>query len=354
MGFLKEKVTLNRAVPRYAVPGGRVTIMGAGFDGRMGNASELLLNGVAAHVTTVSSKMLTVTVPGGISESPVTVSLGGELLGTMDLHVANLLATDVHPVDNPVVDSHGSIYTTLSGTRGQEAPVSIFRITPAGVKESFVTDIMNPTSLAIGPDDALYVSSRFTGAVYRVTRQADVSVYAEGLGTATGIVFDREGNLIVGDRSGTIYVIKPDRAVIPLLSIPSSVAAFHLCLGPDGALYVTNPDISTYDCILRIAPGASEPTIFYPGIKRPQGMAFDVDGNLYVAKAMAGDSGILRIAPDGKAAMIASGPVLVGLAFDAAGNMVIAGTDSIYRLSAGIKPLPRALTSFFPPPKINP
>ena len=41
------------------------------------------------------------------------------------------------------------------------------------------------------------------------TRPASHTVYAEGMGVATGAAFDGEGNLFVGDRSGTIFKINP-------------------------------------------------------------------------------------------------------------------------------------------------
>ena len=40
------------------------------------------------------------------------------------------LATGLHIVDNPVVGPDGLIYATYSGVRGQQATVSIFRLTP--------------------------------------------------------------------------------------------------------------------------------------------------------------------------------------------------------------------------------
>lgn len=344
VGFLREKTAIQRVVPGYAVPGGRVMIMGSGFNGRLGNAACLDVNGSAAPISCARSKMLTITIPEEITPGVAHMVIGGEAFENVGLRIAAVLARDVHPVDNPVVGADGHVYTTLSGPRGEKTAVSVFRISPEGSCESYLSDIMNPTSLAFGPDGALYISSRFTGSVYRVGSPTDVSVYAEGLGTATGIVFDRRGNLLVGDRCGTIFCVGPDRKVVPLVSIPPSVAAFHLCIGPDDSLYITNPDISTYDAVLRVAPDASEAEVFYPGIKRPQGMAFDSEGNLYVAKAMAGDSGIIKISPRGQATMIVSGPVLVGLALDQSGNMYLAGTSMIYMLPIGAKALHSALT----------
>ena len=49
-------------------------------------------------------------------------------------------------------------------------------------------------------------------------------------------------SLLVGDRSGHIFHIDITAAASALASLPASVAAFHLAMGPDGWLYVTGPD----------------------------------------------------------------------------------------------------------------
>ena len=71
-------------------------------------------------------------------------------------------------LEGPAFDRDGNLYVTYSGTRGQEVPVSIFRVRPNGTRESFSSGIVNPTSMAIGPEGRLYVSSRFEGTIYRV------------------------------------------------------------------------------------------------------------------------------------------------------------------------------------------
>ena len=71
-------------------------------------------------------------------------------------------------MDNPVFDRDGNLYVTYSGTRGQEVPVSIFKVRPNGTRETFSSGIVNATSMAIDPEGRLYVSSRFEGTVYRV------------------------------------------------------------------------------------------------------------------------------------------------------------------------------------------
>ena len=55
----------------------------------------------------------------------------------------------------------------------------------------------------------LHVSSRFDGSVYRVDAVTDrSSTVATDLGVACGIAFDRDGDLFVGDRSGSILRVQ--------------------------------------------------------------------------------------------------------------------------------------------------
>jgi sugar lactone lactonase YvrE len=77
---------------------------------------------------------------------------------------------------------------------------------------------------------------------------------------------------------------------------------------------------------------------FYTGLGRPQGLAFDVDGNCYVAASLRGHRGIVRITPDGrKAEIVVAGANLVGLAFDRQGDMIVVSTQRVYRVPMGIK-----------------
>src|SRR5207248_2957054 len=106
--------------------------------------------------------------------------------------------------------------------------------------------------------------------------------YAEGMGVATGIAFDREQNLYVGDRSGTIFKIARDRQTFVFSTLEPSVSAYHLAVDPDQSLYVSGPTTSSYDAIYRIDPhGVS--SVFFRGLGRHQGITFDSAGNLYVS-----------------------------------------------------------------------
>ena len=123
------------------------------------------------------------------------------------------------------------------------------------------------------------------------------------MGVATGIAFDDEENLYVGDRSGTIFKISRERQIYVFATLEPSIAAYHLAFGPDEYLYVTGPTTSSFDSVYRISP-AGDVEVFYRGLGRPQGLAFDVDGNLYVAASLGGRRGVVRINPDRKAGTV--------------------------------------------------
>jgi len=240
-------------------------------------------------------------------------------------------ATGLHQVDNPVFDRDGNLYVTYSGTRGQQVPISIFRVRPNGTRETFSSGIVNPTSMAIDPQGRLYVSSRFEGAVYRVNADGSAESFATDLGVACGLVFAPDGTLFVGDRSGTIFRVDGAGRAHTFASLPSSVAAFHLAYGPDRALYVTGPTLSAYDSLFRIDESGHVATLT-SAFGRPQGVAFDMSGALFVVEAVAGSSGLYRVPREGSPELVASGPGLVGVAFSPLGGFVVSSNETAYRI----------------------
>src|SRR5262249_18007805 len=152
----------------------------------------------------VRASRMVVTVPEGLAGGPTRVTIAGAE-GAAVVDVGSVVSRGLHQVDNPVVDAAGRVYLTYSGSRGEQVPVSIVRIHPDGTRESFVTGLVNPTSMTIGPDGALYVSSRFEGVVYRVDSTGQYEPAVTDVGVACGVAFGPEGTMFVGDRSGTIF-----------------------------------------------------------------------------------------------------------------------------------------------------
>jgi sugar lactone lactonase YvrE len=331
---------LSSVHPRWVVPGGRVRLTGADLPLPADGPPRVRVGGLDARVLSASSGRLRVLVPAAAEGGSSAVQVEGVAGEAPTIDVARAIASGVHQVDSPAFDGIGRLYVTQSGSRGTKVPVPIYRIGRDEAREPVAVEIANPTSLAPGPDGAMYVSSRFEGVVYRLTTDDRAEVFASELGVPTGLAFGPDGALYVGDRSGSVLRVTRDRLVEPFATLPGSIAAFHLTFGPGGDLYVAAPTLASHDAIYRITPDRLVDVV-YSGLGRPQGLAFDARGDLYVVDALAGSAGLYRIdvgaaTPD--AELVVSAPSLVGVAFDPDGGVVLASSESIWRLDVPLRP----------------
>jgi sugar lactone lactonase YvrE len=328
-----------RIDPPYGIPGGELVIDCEGFDTSDPAVCAVLIGDVHAPIVALGPKRVLAIVPetkGG--EANVRLQNGNQFSAPARMTVARKLAGDLHPVANPAFDpDDGALFVTRSGSRGEELPVTLFRIDIGGEVSEYSGDIPNPTGIAFGPDGAMFVTSRLEGVAYRVTPFKEAVTFARNLGVATGVAFDRDGVMYVGDRTGTIFKVNGIGEERAWAQIEPSVSAFHLAFGPNDDLYVTGPTVTSFDCVWRIDSEGAVST-FFKGLGRPQGLAFDNEGNLYVAASLRGRRGIVRISPEGRdAKLIVAGVNLIGLAFSASGEMAVVSIDSVYSLPMQIK-----------------
>jgi sugar lactone lactonase YvrE len=330
-GLFRRKPQIEQVHPRAAIPGGEIGIWGNGFT-ENGRSRPVVRFGQQCGSLVVSSpRRLVVRVPEGVMSGELTVDTGSAVSAPASVAVGVTIAENLHPVANPALDAAGNVFATFSGGRGQQVPVSVYKIEQDHTARPFVKDLMNATGLAFDREGRLYVSSRHEGTIYQVFPDARRSIYAEGMGVATGIAFDEDQNLYVGDRSGTIFKINRNQQIFVFATLEPSVAAYHLAFGPDRYLYVTGPTTSSYDHVFRISP-AGEVSSFYRGLGRPQGLAFDAQGNLYVAASLAGQRGVVRLTPEAKPELAVSGYGIVGLAFAAHRSLILATGNSLVEL----------------------
>jgi len=318
--------------PTAGLPGGEVRILGTGLNPPELRRPRVRFGDVEGPVVVSTNKFVIARVPEGASSGPLTVTTTGDPSNAQDFRVGITIAENLHPVTNPALDSEGNLYVTFSGSRGQKVPVAIFKIDTNYVVKPYINDMMNATSIAFDRDGHMYVSSRADGNVYRVARNGTMAAFAEGMGIATGIAFDHDQNLYVGDRSGTIFKIARNKEIFVFATLEPSVSAYHLAFSPAGDLYVTGPTVSSFDAVHRITPNG-DVSVFYKGLGRPQGMAFDVNGNLYVAASYSGRRGIVRLTPDAKPSMAIAGQGLVGLAFAPGRSVILASNNAVHRLT---------------------
>src|SRR5262245_3466115 len=325
--------------PPYAIAGGEVLIDCTGLDTREPSKCAVLIGDAPAQIVALGPRRVLAIVPetkGG--QVAVTLWNGDEPSEVVYLTIARKLASDLHPVANPAFDpDDGALFVTRSGSRGEELPVTLFRIDISGDVSEYSGDIANPTGIAFGPDGQMFVTSRFDGVVYKITPFKEAVSFSRNLVMATGIAFISDGLMQVGDRTGTIFKVNGIGEERAWTQLEPSVSAFHLAFGPDDSLYVAGPTVTSFDSIWRINPDG-DADVFFKGLGRPQGLAFDQVGNLYVAAALRGGRGVLRLSPDGcDVHAVVAGVNLVGLAFGAAGEMAVVSIDSVYTLPTQIK-----------------
>lgn len=325
--------------PGWVVPGARVALEGLHFPLPVDGPPHVLVGIRDAHVVAASPRTIRIVIPANADGGPAVVRVD-ELPGESGfIEIARQFVTGVHQVDSPVFDNAGMLYVTQSGGRETKVPVPLYRVGRDGAREPLAVEIANPTSLALGVDGAIYVSSRFEGHVYRLTDGDRPELYATELGVPTGLAFAPDGTLFVGDRSGQILRVSPDRQVETYATLPPSVAAFHLAFGPDSCLYVTAPTLATRDTLYRVTPDRLVDPV-WDRFGRPQGLAFDSTGSLYVVDALAGGAGLYRLdvrSERPEPELVLAAPTLVGVAFDPLGGLVLASSDTIWRLDVDLK-----------------
>jgi sugar lactone lactonase YvrE len=329
---------IDRISPGAAIPGGEIAIYGSGFAPSNQARARVTFGDMEANVLFQSANRLIARVPES-GTAVVRVLTGTGESQAAPVALGHQIADNLHPVTSPVVDHEGNIYVTFSGQRGRRVPVPLYKITANFTVKPFVTQLVNPSGLALDREGVLYVSCRHDGTIHRVTPDGRAELWIEGMGIATGLAFDHEGNLYVGDRSGTIFKINSNRQIFVFATIEPSIAFYHLAFNASGDLYVSGPTTSSFDRVYRIMPGG-EPKLFFRGLGRPQGLAFDRTGNLYVVASLGGRRGIVRITPDAQAELVLSGNDLVGLALLPTQRAYLTTTGALFSMDWDVEGLP--------------
>lgn len=337
---MSQHFRIDRLIPEIVVPGGEIVVEFTATNINVDPSMSFVVAGNICRTIAISSNRLIAVLPDDVSGGVVECRL--ETRGTVSessaINVGDPIADMMHMVASPAVDPNDdSIMLMRSGGRGQNVGKTLFRYSRDVGVYPLEGSVMNPSGFAFSPRGELFVTDRFNGDVYSVSSSGVCSIFASGLGIATGIAFDADGAMYVGDRSGKIYRVRSFTETEPFARLEQSVAAYHLAFGPDGRLYVTAPGLSSHDSVHAIDRYGNVDK-FFTGLGRPQGMAFSESGDLYVAACYRGRRGVVRIAADcSDAEHFVAGDRIVGLCFTRGGQMIIASNDSVFAIDCGIK-----------------
>jgi DNA-binding beta-propeller fold protein YncE len=327
---------IDDIVPASALPLGEVEVTGVHLGPHSLGPPVVLVGTQPAHVLMSRPSRLAFRVPEEATTGLIEVRSPVGVSNAAPLRVARELSSGLHPVTSPAVSRSGMVYSTISGPRGKQTPVSVVRVSPDGRATPFVTGILNATGLAFSPEGDLFVTSRAEGNVYRVDGAGESTLYSEGMGVATGAVFDKEGNLYVGDRSGTIFKIDAQRKIFVLATLEASISAYHLAIDSEGTLFVTGPTLCSNDAIWAI-DSHGQTRAWYRGLGRPQGLALSKEGDVYVTACLRGRRGLVRVTPAGTTSLVVGGNNLVGVAFSPLGTTILATNEAVYDVDLGIE-----------------
>lgn len=205
-------------------------------------------------------------------------------------------------------------------------------------------------SIAISPDNTLFITSHLDGKVLRIGKDGEVTIYAAIAGKATGLAFAADGSLLLSawdaENIPTVFTISPQGEATVLVSMPDAIFLNGLTpLGGDrylmadsyrGAIWELNAAEKTvkiwleHDCLARSSLDQEFPAV--NGLK--------IYGNaLYASNTAKMQIVKILIQPDGQPGEpeIFLQPVnLDDFAFDQDGNLY--GTTHIYNSVVKISP----------------
>jgi gluconolactonase len=218
--------------------------------------------------------------------------------------------------------------------------------------EILTDELDHPEGVAWGPDGRIWAGGE-DGQIYAVTLNGVVDEVANTGGGVLGVAIDARGRVYACDE-GRAEVVRVDPARDEVETYSTGLPGRQMILpnfaafGPVGNLYVTDSGNAHADdgAIYRVEPGGATAVWSTTLPRYPNGCCLNAEADsLYVAESHLPGVSRIPIMADGSAGTPETvvelpGTVPDGIAFDAEGNLYVAcyRPDRIYRVSPRAEP----------------
>lgn len=227
------------------------------------------------------------------------------------------------------------------GTLASDAAASLIYVANAGSNTirkydtatnadvGLLANVSSPNGMVLHGGN-LYVTSRYSGTIVKVTPEGATSIFATTGGQPMGIAVDASGNFFVSnlDTNG-IQKVTP-AGVVSNWSLESINGSYALAFDSTGALYASS---DTAASIFKYSTSAVR-TTFATGLSGIAGLAIDGSNNVYAARQS--NNNIAKFTPAGAPSTYASSTNFAGsaygLAFDTDGTLLVTGYNSPGRI----------------------
>lgn len=170
-----------------------------------------------------------------------------------------------------------------------------------------------------------------------------VEIFGTGVLQAEGVVIDRDGNAWGGGRNGTVYKVSPDGVVYKVAQLPEGAVPNGVTLDRAGNFVYCD---LRHKAVMRLAPDGKASMIADRAgdlpLSIPNFASYDAEGNLYVSNSStqrgrfvfeefanpAPNGAVVRIRPDGRGEIVSTG------IYFANGTAIDPNEDAVYVLES--------------------
>jgi streptogramin lyase len=252
--------------------------------------------------------------------------------------------TDGQQASQTPLEAPGSLAVGSSGTMyvGDIGSGAVYKV-DAGIINTLNDAICEPFGLAMTADGDVLAASDCQSGITSFSPDGTATTIAgsSAIDAPTGVTVDPSGNIYVANGYGTsrdIYKISPNGTVSDFATSASVGDPFALATDSAGNVYAT--DIQN-NLVHKITSGGTVSTLTTPVLDNPQGIAVNSVGDVFISDT--GAYKVIEVTPSGVSSTVAgtgvhgqptAGPPTsvnlagpAGLAFDSAGDLLIADTD---------------------------